>query len=168
MPAHRLLLAEADPACRAFLADNLTADGYAVTAVDDDRAAIAHLYLGETDVVVADVNGTTLGLVDWIRNRDEATDHGCPEDVPVVVLRTHSDELERVRLLERGADDVIAKPFGYPELRARVARILSRTAPRRPRTVTTAGPAAHRSQHPGGHRRRPPGRALRHRIPAAV
>jgi DNA-binding response OmpR family regulator len=45
-----------------------------------------------------------------------------------------------VRLLERGGDDVVVKPFSYPELRARIAAVLRRTAPRHPRPVLTAGP----------------------------
>ncbi len=45
-----------------------------------------------------------------------------------------------MRLLERGSDDVIAKPFSYPELRARVEAVLRRTAPRQPGAVLTAGP----------------------------
>jgi DNA-binding response OmpR family regulator len=38
-----------------------------------------------------------------------------------------------VRLLERGGDDVIAKRFSYPEVRARIAAVLRRTMPRQPR-----------------------------------
>ena len=45
-----------------------------------------------------------------------------------------------MRLLERGGDDVVVKPFSYPELRARIAAVLRRSAPRQPRTVLTAGP----------------------------
>jgi DNA-binding response OmpR family regulator len=45
-----------------------------------------------------------------------------------------------VRLLKRGGDDVIVKPFSYPELRARIAAVLRRTFPRQPRPVLTAGP----------------------------
>ena len=45
-----------------------------------------------------------------------------------------------MRLLERGGDDVIVKPFSYPELRARIAAVLRRTAPRQPRPFLLAGP----------------------------
>jgi DNA-binding response OmpR family regulator len=48
--------------------------------------------------------------------------------------------LSRVRLSERGSDDVIAKPFAYPELRARVEVVLRRAAPRHTGAVLTAGP----------------------------
>jgi len=56
------------------------------------------------------------------------------------VLTSRPDEVHRVRLLERGGDDVVAKPFSYPELRARIAAVLRRAAPRQPRPVLTAGP----------------------------
>jgi DNA-binding response OmpR family regulator len=58
----------------------------------------------------------------------------------VIVLTSNREELHRVRLLERGGDDVIVKPFSYPELRARIAAVLRRTAPRQPRPTLTAGP----------------------------
>jgi DNA-binding response OmpR family regulator len=58
----------------------------------------------------------------------------------VIVLTSKVEELHCVRLLERGADDVVAKPFFYPELRARVGAVLRRTAPRQPRRVIEAGP----------------------------
>ena len=61
-------------------------------------------------------------------------------DTPVIVLSAAASELARVRLLERGADDVIASPFSYLELRARIAAVLRRTAPRRPQAVLNAGP----------------------------
>jgi DNA-binding response OmpR family regulator len=45
-----------------------------------------------------------------------------------------------VRLLERGGDDMLVKPFSYPERRARVAAVLRRTAPRRPQPFLLVGP----------------------------
>jgi DNA-binding response OmpR family regulator len=57
----------------------------------------------------------------------------------VIVLSSHSEQLHRTRLLERGADDVIAKPFSYGELRARINAVLRRTAPRQPSAVICAG-----------------------------
>jgi DNA-binding response OmpR family regulator len=45
----------------------------------------------------------------------------------MIVLSRDADRLQRIRLLERGGDDVVKKPFAYPELRARDR---SRAAPR--------------------------------------
>ena len=112
---------------RVFLADNLTADGYRVaTAVDRDDA-LCQLRSTGADLILVDVNGQTLALIDWVRSADPAL-CAIASDTPVIVL-TSPDEIDRVRLLERGGDDVIAKPFSYPELRARIAAVLRR--PRR-------------------------------------
>jgi DNA-binding response OmpR family regulator len=57
-----------------------------------------------------------------------------------VVLTGRCDELHRVRCLQRGADDVISKPFSYPELRERVAAVLRRCGRPRRGSVLRAGP----------------------------
>ena len=44
----------------------------------------------------------------------------------MIVLSQRPDDVHRIRVLERGGDDIIAKPFSYPELRARVAAVLRR------------------------------------------
>jgi DNA-binding response OmpR family regulator len=127
-PAARILLAEATDASRAFLADNLSADGNDVAPVADHQTALGELERGVIDLVVVDVNGHTLALLDTIRDDDLQLD-GTSSDVPVIVLTSHSDQLHRVRLLERGADDVIAKPYSYGELRASSSSGRVRTTP---------------------------------------
>lgn len=51
----------------------------------------------------------------------------------MIVLSQRPDDIHRIRVLERGGDDIIAKPFSYPELRARVAAVLRRAECRRHR-----------------------------------
>ncbi len=111
--AANVLVAKEDDVARAFLADNLTADGYAVRTADSREQAFARLSVQQPDVIVVDVNGKTLGLIDAIR-------------IGVIVQTTRVDELHRIRLLDRGGDDVLAKPYSYPELRARLAALLAR------------------------------------------
>jgi DNA-binding response OmpR family regulator len=54
----------------------------------------------------------------------------------MIVLTSRADELDRVRVFDRGGDDVVTKPFSYPELRARVAAVLRRAERQRhPRTI---------------------------------
>ena len=50
-------------------------------------------------------------------------------NVPVIVLAPSSDPVERVRALDRGADDVIGRPFSYEELLARIRALLRRSTP---------------------------------------
>jgi len=135
----RLLLADEDQITRAFLAENLTADGYHVDTADDRNHAVQRLRTTTPDLIVADVNGETLALLDWLRETNHAV-CAAATDTPVIILTSNGDELHRVRLLERGGDDVIVKPFSYPELRARIGAVLRRTAPRQPRPQLTAGP----------------------------
>jgi len=139
MTAHQLLLADENEPTRRFLAENLTADGYRVDVTQDRSSALARLSVSTPDLIVTNVNGDTLGLLDAVR---ASTQDGfaTAADTPVIVLSAAASELARVRLLERGADDVIATPFSYLELRARIAAVLRRTAPRRPQAVLNAGP----------------------------
>jgi DNA-binding response OmpR family regulator len=136
----RILLADADPTNRAFLADNLAADGYGIAPVATDHAALAELAHGQpgADLLLVDVNGHTLGLLDAIRDPDTPLGP-TPEDLPVVVLTSNTQATHRVRLLERGADDVVGKPFSYAEVRARIAAVMRRVAPRQDAPVIVAG-----------------------------
>lgn len=136
--AFQLLLAEEDQPARAFIAGHLAADGYQVHEAENRAAAAAAVRRVGFDVIVADVNGETLGLLDWLRARGGERLLAAA-DTPMIVLTCRGDELHRVRLLEHGADDVLEKPFGYPELRARVAAVLRRTAPRLPERLTVVG-----------------------------
>jgi DNA-binding response OmpR family regulator len=130
-----ILLAEEDAATRAFLADNLAADGYEVLLADSKAAAVAKLEARQPDLVICDVNGETLDLLDAVRQSDGLASRVDP-DVPLIVLTERADELSRVRYFDRGGDDVVTKPFSYAELRARIGAVLRRSAPRERARVT--------------------------------
>jgi DNA-binding response OmpR family regulator len=120
-----VLVADESDATRALLADNLIADGYRVCNADSRAAALEILSEDRMDVIVVDVNGDTLGLIDAIRAGGGPA--GCLDrDVPMLVLTTKADAVHRTRLLDRGGDDVLGKPFSYPELRSRIAALLRR------------------------------------------
>jgi DNA-binding response OmpR family regulator len=103
----------------------LAADGYEVRTADSREQALARLSVQQPDVIVVDVNGQTLGLIDAIRAGDGLAGHVDPT-TPLIVLTARVDELHRIRVLDRGGDDVLAKPYSYPELRARLAALLRR------------------------------------------
>jgi DNA-binding response OmpR family regulator len=139
--ADSILLVEEDAVTRAFLADNLIADGYEVEVADSKAAAVAQLEARRSDLVICDVNGDTLDLVDAVRGSDGLASRIDP-DVPLIALTTRADELARVRYLDRGCDDVVAKPFSYTELRARIRALLRRTHARPRRRVLRVGELA--------------------------
>lgn len=133
-----ILLADEDDAMRSFLADNLAADGYEVLAADCHAKAMALLAVKQPHLIVVDVNGQTLALVDAIRSGDGLAGRVDP-DTPMIILSAHADERHRIRVLERGGDDIVAKPFSYGELLARVIALLRRAEHRRSARVLCAG-----------------------------
>jgi DNA-binding response OmpR family regulator len=136
--AYSILLAEEDAATRAFLADNLTADGYGVLVAENRHAALAAIETDQPDLVICDVNGDTLGLLDAVRHAEGVASRIDP-DVPLIVLTRRADELARVRYFDRGSDDVVLKPFSYLELHGRIRAVLRRSLPRHGSRVTRVG-----------------------------
>lgn len=139
--AATILLAEEHDATRAFLQDNLTADGYRVLVATDRAKALALLSTAHPDLIVVDINGQTLALLDTVRSGEGIAGRADP-DTPMIVLSRDADRLQRIRLLERGGDDVVKKPFAYPELRARIGALLRRSQSRSGRRMLRAGPVA--------------------------
>jgi len=131
--ASTILVVEDDDATRAFLADNLQADGYDVRTADCARDGLRLLETKYPDLAIVDVglpDGSGLDLLERVRAADGIASRIDPH-VPLLVLSGRRSELDRVRGFERGADDYVAKPFAYSELRARVAALLRRSQ-RRP------------------------------------
>src|SRR5919198_5567949 len=112
MDSRRLLLLEDDEATAAFLADNLTADGFRVVTaagVGEGWRAIEarHPELLLLDLALAD--GSGLELLDRLRAADGLASRVDPA-LPVIVVSGRASEVDRVRGLARGADDYMAKP----------------------------------------------------------
>src|SRR3954469_2180053 len=128
-----LLVVEDDEPTRTFLADNFTADGYELLVAGSVRDALRKLEYHQVDLAIVDVglpDGSGLDLVRAVR---AATGAGARLDarLPLVLVSGRCAEIDRVRAFERGADDFVAKPFAYSELRLRVAALLRRTRERR-------------------------------------
>ena len=138
-PTQTILLAEEDPLSRSFLSENLSADGYRVLCAGDRAKALALASTAHPDLVLLDVNGRTLELLDAIRSNEGILGRVDP-DTPLIVLSRDADRVQRIRVLERGGDDVVRKPFAYPELRARIAAVLRRSQVRRSARIMRAGP----------------------------
>jgi DNA-binding response OmpR family regulator len=125
-PSHpRLLIVEDDRLIRQFLADNLCADGHVPIEAATLEQARQLLGSAGPDAVLLDLglpDGDGLSLLRELRDPEGPFDIR----VPVIVLSGRAGELDRVRGLDRGADDYLAKPFSYLELRARLAAVLRR------------------------------------------
>jgi DNA-binding response OmpR family regulator len=114
----RLLVVEDDESIAEPLVEGLEREGFTVARVATGAAALA---AGETDLVLLD-----LGLPD-LDGREVCRRLRARTGVPIIVVTARSDELDRVLLLEMGADDYVVKPFGFRELVARIRAVQRRT-----------------------------------------
>jgi DNA-binding response OmpR family regulator len=131
----RILLVEDDPGVRAFLADNLAADGYEPLLAETAREGLRLLEYKQPDLAVIDLalpDGSGLDLIRAVRAADGVASRLDPA-LPLVIVSGRTGELDRMRGFERGADDFVPKPFSYGELRLRIAAVLRRTRGRRHR-----------------------------------
>ncbi len=119
----RILVAEDDTAIAAGLAQSLTDEGYVVDRVRDGFAADQALHSDEYDVLVLDLGLPNLDGVDVVR-RARARGNG----VAVLVVTARDTISDRVKLLDLGADDFLAKPFVLAEFSARIRALLRRRA----------------------------------------
>jgi len=123
-----ILIVEDDALTRDFLADNLCADGYEPLVADCLRDGLRLLETKFPDLAIIDIglpDGSGLDLIRMVRSADGLASRVDPR-VPLVVVSGRASELDRVRGFERGADDYVCKPFGYGELRARLAALMRR------------------------------------------
>lgn len=117
----RVLVIEDEPQMRSMLADNLEFEGYRVTAVTSGEEALAAVSsrpfaLLLLDVMLPGING--FEVCQRLRARGQ--------HVPIVVLTARTEEQDRIRGLDLGADDYVSKPFSMKELLARVRALVRR------------------------------------------
>ncbi len=114
----RILVVDDEAAIRRFLRTGLAAQGYEIDEAESATQAIERARVTSPDLVILD-----LGLGD-IDGSDALQQIRRTSLVPVIVLSVRSDEKEKVRVLDLGADDYMTKPFGMEELVARVRAAL--------------------------------------------
>lgn len=136
-----VLVIEDDEATGAFLADNLTADGFRVATASGAGEGIRAIEVRKPDLVVLDLileDGNGLEVLDRVRSADGLASRIDPQ-LPVIVLSGRTGEADRVRGFARGADDYVPKPFSYSELLGRIRSLLRRAAGRRQRGLMRIG-----------------------------
>ena len=109
-----------------MLAYNLEAEGFRTSARRDGDEALLMVAEEAPDVIVLDwmlpgVSG--IEVCRRLKSRPET------RDVPIIMLSARSEEVDRVRGLETGADDYVVKPYSVVELMARVKGQLRRSRP---------------------------------------
>ena len=118
-----LLLVEDDPSISQPLKAGLEREGFDVQLATTGAQA---LQAEAVDLVLLD-----LGLPD-LDGRVVCQNLRAASSVPIIVVTAREDEIDRVMLLELGADDYVVKPFGFRELVARIRAVLRRAGSRPP------------------------------------
>jgi len=134
-----LLLAEAEPGTREFLARHLASDGFAVLGADAGREALELVERERPDLVLVGGLPDAPALEVCRVLREGEPGRSWDRDVPVIVLgQPQADAVDRVRAFARGCDDFLVRPFHYEELVWRIRAILRRSA-KRPTPLLEAG-----------------------------
>jgi len=122
-PVYHVLVVEDDPHLAAGVAENLRAEGLTVDTVNDGRKAVEWFDTRSCDLIVLDVMLPGMDgfeVCSTLRGRGTLT--------PVLFLTARGEAVDRIRGLEAGGDDYLAKPFHLQEFLLRVHAILRRWA----------------------------------------
>lgn len=121
MPEKTIYVIEDEPGIAEVVTLYLRRAGYQVQALNDGQKALDLFEKRLPDLVILDlmlpnVDGYT--LTRWLRQRS---------DVPIIMLTSRREEIDRINGLEMGADDYVVKPFSPQELVSRVRAVLRRS-----------------------------------------
>lgn len=120
MSAGRILIVDDEPQIRRIMRTTLIGEGYEVDDAKTGEEALEKVRGFRPDLVLLDMNMPGMGGLAACRViRSETT-------IGVIMLTVRNSEVDKVAALDAGADDYITKPFGTPELLARIRAALRR------------------------------------------
>jgi len=125
-PTPKVLLIEDEASQRALLSYNLQAEGFAVVEAGDGEEGLLLVEEEAPDLILLDWMLPGLSGIEVCRRLKTRTETRA---VPIIMLSARSEEVDRVRGLETGADDYMVKPYSLAELMARVRAHLRRSRP---------------------------------------
>lgn len=121
-----VLVVEDEPAQREVLCYNLEAEGFRVTTAGNGEDGLLMVQEDPPDVMVLDWMLPSVSGIEVCRQMKARPDTRA---IAVIMLSARSEEVDRVRGLETGADDYVVKPYAVSELLARVRTQLRRVRP---------------------------------------
>jgi two-component system KDP operon response regulator KdpE len=120
MSGARVLVVDDEPQIRRVLRTSLAAHGYEVFDAKTGEAALEAIREQRFDLVLLDMNMPGMGGLEACREIRASS------EVAIIMLTVRNSEQDKVSALDAGADDYITKPFGMPELLARIRAALRR------------------------------------------
>ncbi|WIY24699.1 phosphate regulon transcriptional regulator PhoB [Parasedimentitalea psychrophila] len=121
-----VLIVEDEMAQREVLTYNLEADGFRVIKAGDGEEALLLVAEQMPDIIVLDWMMPNLSGIEVCRQLKSRPKTSA---IPIIMLSARSEEVDKVRGLETGADDFVVKPYSVIELMARVRTQLRRVRP---------------------------------------
>jgi len=132
----RLMIVEDDEPLVELLRYNFEAAGYAVETVMHGDEAETRLREAVPDILILDWMLPGLSGIELCRRLRQKP---ATQSLPLIMLTARSEEVDRVRGFETGADDYVVKPFSVSELLARANSLLRRAEPQLMAEVITVG-----------------------------
>jgi len=121
-----IIIAEDEDALSTLLQYNLEKEGYEVGVAIDGDEALMMVNERQPDLLVCD---WMMPKVSGIEVTRRLRAQGETRNLPIVMLTARSEETDRIRGLDTGADDYVVKPFSMVELVARIRAVLRRIRP---------------------------------------
>ena len=123
MAAAKILVVDDEPAIRNLIHRFLAKQDYQMESAEDGKSALAVFEQFNPDLVILDVNLPDANGYDLCKEMQSRT------GVFVLMLTSRTDEADKIRGFNTGADDYITKPFSLGELEVRLGAILKRQRP---------------------------------------
>ncbi|MAZ02465.1 MAG: phosphate regulon transcriptional regulatory protein PhoB [Sneathiella sp.] len=122
----KILVVEDEPAMVELLRYNLESEGFDVATAHDGDEAMLALEEEQPDMLLLDWMLPKVSGIEICRRLRRDQRHG---NMPVIMITARGEEADRIRGLDVGADDYVAKPFSPAELLARIRAVLRRRNP---------------------------------------
>lgn len=127
----RILVIDDDENVRDTIAVMLEQEGFKMYLAADGQSGLDSALKIKPDLILVDLRLPGLPGMEICKRLRAAQMKSA-----IIVLSAMGDEVDKVLLLEIGADDYVTKPFGRRELLARIRAVLRRTLPEAPRSMT--------------------------------
>ena len=121
MPEINVLVVEDEDAIREMLVMVLEQADFSVQAVADTQQALACLSAQVPDLILLDWMLPGMSGVDWARRLKKDATYS---EIPIILVTARGEEEDKIKGLDVGADDYVAKPFSPRELTARIRAVL--------------------------------------------
>ncbi|NNE42265.1 MAG: phosphate regulon transcriptional regulator PhoB [Marinicaulis sp.] len=126
MSKTKILVVEDEEAIATLLEYNLKKEKFSVTVATDGEEALLNVEESAPDLIILDWMLPRVSGIEVCRRLRAKSETA---NIPIIMLTARSEEADRVRGLETGADDYLTKPFSTVELIARVRAVLRRIRP---------------------------------------